>query len=41
MAPFIEYGDEIGVFHVVVFHVDEFVLVHKVYSDEQRIRVNY
>ena len=41
IAPFIEYGDEIGVFHVVVFHVDEFVLVHKAYSAEQRIRVNY
>ena len=41
IAPFIEYGDEIGVFHVVVFQRDKFVLVHKVYSDEQRIRVNY
>ena len=41
IAPFIEYEDEIGVFHVVVFQRDEFVLVHKVYSDEQRIRVNY
>lgn len=41
VAPFIESGDEVGLFHVIIFRVAEYVVVHKVYSSDQRIRINY
>jgi hypothetical protein len=41
LAPFIEYRDEVGIFHIAIFRKDAFVFVHKVHSTDQRISVNY
>lgn len=41
LIPSLEYDGDLSFVHVIIFHKDERVIIHKVYSSDQRIRINY